>query len=335
MTTTPALLLARRPSGPITHDCFSVGEAVLPVVAEGQVRLRLDWLSVDPAMRGWVNEAPSYIAPVALGAPMRAYAVGTVVESRSADLHVGSLVTGLLAAQHEIVVAAHEVRPVPDPGHPGAALGVLGVTGLTAYFGLYEIGCPRPGDTVAVTGAAGAVGSVAVQLAVIAGARVIGVAGGPEKCAAVRRLGAVACLDYKAKGWARPLAELAPDGIDVLFDNVGGPVLDRLLWSIAERARVVLCGAISQYDAAQATGPAGYLALIVKRASMTGFLLQDFTASFGIAEARLARWRREGALIGDETHFEGLAKIPEAIIALFSGATTGKTLVKLNVDERI
>ncbi|MGE0820039.1 MAG: NADP-dependent oxidoreductase [Candidatus Nanopelagicales bacterium] len=328
-----ALQLVRRPVGVPVPEDWTLVEEDLPELADGSVRVRVTHVSVDPAMRGWLDDAPSYLPPVRLGDTMRALGCGEVVESRAQRWPVGTVVQGLLGVQ-DIADASPRSLTRVDPalGSSVDYLGVLGQTGLTAYFGLFEIGAPRPGDTVVVSAAAGAVGSIVGQVAAISGCRVVGVAGGPDKCrAVVEELGYDECLDYRDGGFAGALAAACPDGIDVYFDNVGGHVLDACLDNLAHGARVVLCGAISQYNQVGTwSGPSRYWQLLVKRARMQGFLVFDYAQQYDVARARLAAWVRQGRITALTTEVHGgVADFPAVLDRLFTGQSTGKLVLVL------
>ena len=287
--------LAARPVGLPKPSDWEFVEEPAPDPGEGQLRVKLEYLSVDPAMRGWMNAGRSYVPPVGIGEVMRAGGLGRVVESRHPDYAVDDLVSGMFGVQRYAVADARGVRRAdtslaPAPVH----LGVLGLTGLTAYFGLLDIGRPQPGQTVVVSGAAGAVGSVAGQIARIKGCRTVGIAGGPDKCAwLVGELGFDAAIDYKAGDLRGELRRHAPDGIDVYFDNVGGDILDAALARLAMGGRIVLCGAISQYNAGELPpGPKHYLNLLLKRGRMEGFLVLDYLPRAAPARRCTGRWRR-------------------------------------------
>jgi NADPH-dependent curcumin reductase CurA len=325
--------LAARPVGLPKPSDWEWAEQPAPEPQDGQFRVELGYLSLDPAMRGWMNEGRSYVPPVGIGEVMRAGGIGRVVDSRHPDYSVGELVSGLFGVQRYAVSDGRAVTRVdtslaPAPVH----LGLLGMTGLTAYFGLLDVGRPEPGQTVVVSGAAGAVGSVAGQIARIRGCRVVGIAGGPEKCAwLVDELGFTAAIDYKTGDVRADLRRHTPDGVDVYFDNVGGDILDEVLRRLARGARVVICGAISQYNAEQPPrGPANYMQLLVERASMTGFLVFDFAERFAEGIAQLAEWRRAGQLHSREEIVQGgLELFPEVFLRLFRGENTGKLILQL------
>lgn len=328
-----SLKLVRRPVGLPSADDWDLVVEDLPDLAEGQVRVRVGSISVDPAMRGWLDDAPSYLPPVRIGDTMRALGCGEIVQSLAPRWPAGTLVTGLLGVQDVADADPRSLTRVDTAlGTPLDHLGVLGQTGLTAYFGLYEIGVPVAGDTVVVSAAAGAVGSVVGQLAALSGCRAVGIAGGPDKCrAAVEQFGFSRCLDHTSDTFAADLAEACPTGIDVYFDNVGGQVLDACLDNLAHGGRVVLCGAISQYNQVGAwAGPSRYWQLLVKRARMQGFLVFDYSSRYDLARSRLACWLAEGRITAATTEIEGdLADFPAVLARLFTGASTGKLLLTL------
>ncbi len=273
MTTNRRIVLARRPVGAIERDVFRLEAEELAPVKEGEARARVVYVSVDPAMRGWLDEGDTYLPAVKIGEVMRAVGVGEVVDSRNERYPEGALVSGLMGWQDYVTIGkANPARPLLPGVSPQSAVGVLGPTGLTAYFGLLEIGRPQPAETVLVSGAAGATGSVAGQIAKIVGCRVVGVAGGPEKCSwLVDDLGFDGAIDYKSANVARRLAETCPNGVDIFFDNVGGPILEAALDVINLRARVVLCGGIAGYNTAEPPpGPRNYMQLVLKRGSHGG-----------------------------------------------------------------
>jgi hypothetical protein len=294
-------------------------------------------LSIDPAMRGWMNEGKSYIEPVGLGEVMRAGAVGKVVASKSPSFREGDLVSAALGAQEYATLDASQLRKAgltgidPRLGTVTQWLNVLGMPGMTAYFGLLDVGQPKPGDTVVVSGAAGAVGQTVGQLAKIKGCRVVGIAGGPAKCEwVVRELGFDACIDYKAGQVRQQLKEHCPKGVDVYFDNVGGEILDHVLARLARGARIVICGAISQYNNTEAIqGPKNYMSLLVNRARMQGMVVFDYADRYPQAVAELAGYLRDGRMKSREDVLTGLENFPEALLKLFSGENFGKLVLQL------
>jgi len=329
-------LLAARPVGlPQRHD-WRFHEQAVAEPGDGEVLVKVLYLSLDPAMRGWMNEGRSYIRPVAIGEVMRAGGVGVVVASRSPRFAVGDHVMGGTGVQRYWSGPADDkganlVRIDPAVGHLTAWLNVLGMPGMTAYFGLLDVCQARAGETVVVSGAAGAVGMTVGQVAKRIGCRVVGIAGGAEKCAfVVERLGFDACIDYKAGQVGAGLKEHCPQGVDVYFDNVGGDILDIVLTRINLRARIVICGAISQYNATGAVkGPANYLALLVNRARMEGMVVFDYAARYPQAVAQLAEWLQQGALQSHEHVVDGFEGFPEALLMLFEGRNLGKLVLKV------
>jgi NADPH-dependent curcumin reductase CurA len=328
--------LAARPSGLPKAEDWSFTEEPVPEPGEGEVLVRIMYISLDPAMRGWMNEGRSYIAPVGIGDVMRALAGGRVVASNHADLAVGDHVTGLLGVQEYALANGHAVMKVDTEIAPlPVYLGTLGMPGMTAYFGLLEIGRPAAGETVVVSGAAGAVGGVVGQIAKLRSARAVGIAGGAEKCAyVVEDLGYDAAIDYKSEDVAAALREHCPKGIDVYFDNVGGEILDAALARLARHARVVVCGAISQYNATGAmTGPANYMSLLVNHASMTGFVVSDYGERYAEGAREMAGWLAEGKLVSrEDIAAGGLERFPETLMRLFEGGNTGKLVLALARD---
>ena len=324
-------LLKARPEGLAGPEHFALDEGPIPEIGDGEVLVRNQYISLDPAMRGWLNDVRSYIPPVALGEVMRAGAVGTVVASKHPKLAVGATVNGTFGVQEYAVSDGKGVIQVdPNAAPLPRYLGTLGMPGLTAYFGLLDIGKPEPGQTVVVSGATGAVGQVVGQIAKIKGCRAVGIAGGPDKCKyAVEVLGYDACIDYKSEDVKAGLRTHCPDRVHVYFDNVGGDILDAALARLAMHARVVICGAISQYNDAVMKGPSNYMALLVNRASMTGFVVFDYAKRYGEALKALTTWSAEGRLTSQEHVVEGIERFPEAFRMLFTGANHGKLVLKV------
>lgn len=326
------VVLAARPVGIPEPEHFGLEVAPLPQVGEGTFLVRNLYLSVDPAMRGWVNAAANYSEPVGVGEVMRAIAVGEIVESRHPDRAVGDIVCGLFGWQEFAVSDGSDVwfAHDPDTAPVTAALGVLGINGLTAYFGLLEVGRPRSGETVVVSTAAGAVGSAVGQIAKIEGCRTVGVTGSADKVRlCLDAFGYDAAVDYSAGGLDRALADACPDGVDVYFDNTSGAISDAVYGHLANGARVAICGtaSVASWDPWPA-GPRVERHLLVKRASMQGFLLFDFADRFDEARARLLAWVGEGRLRYREHILDGLDKAPGAIAMLYAGKNEGKLLVK-------
>jgi NADPH-dependent curcumin reductase CurA len=324
-------LLARRPGGMVSTDDFELVERAVPKLSEGQVLVRNLYLSCDPTQRGWIGR-DTYMPAVKLGEVMRSIAAGEIVESQDARYEVGRLVQGMLGWQDFAIGKPDSVLLTPLlPGVPiEASLNVLGLNGLTAYFGLLEIGRPQPGETVVVSAAAGATGSAAGQIALIKGCHVVGIAGGPDKCSYVRELGFHDVIDYKSENVPQRLRETCPKGIDVYFDNVGGELLNAALARLAMHGRVVLCGAIARYnDTAPVPGPSNYLSLIVQRGHMEGFIVLDYYDRATEAISVLYGWMTEGRLRYRSDIVHGLENAPAALARLFKGENQGKQLVKL------
>jgi len=324
--------LASRPVGMIKDSDFTFGEEPRPeLTADGQVLVRNLYLSVDPTQRGWL-ERDTYMPAIPIGDVVRSFGAGRVVASRDPGFVPGDLVSGLVGWQdYAVMSGAGMLRKLP-PGVPiPNALSIFGITGLTAYFGLLELGKPASGETVVVSGAAGATGMMVGQIAKIKGARVIGIAGGKDKCAYLTgELGFDAAIDYKSEDVAARLSELCPQGLHVFFDNVGGPILDAALANLAMRARVIICGAISMYNEMRAMeGPRNYLNLLVKRSRMEGFVLSDYLSRAGEAVQDLAAWFQAGRIKDRVDIVEGLENAPAALRRLFTGQNIGKQLVKI------
>ncbi len=322
--------LARRPVGMVQRSDFEYVEAPVLQPGDGEVLVKILYISLDPAMRGWMNEGKSYIAPVGIGEVMRAGAVGRVVASNDPGVAVGDHVVGALGVQEYAVAKGKGLTKV-DPGLAPLPvyLGTLGMPGMTAYFGLLDVGKPKAGDTVVVSGAAGAVGQVVGQIAKIKGCRVVGIAGGPDKCAYLRSIGFDAAIDYKHEDLKAALKQHCPKGVDVYFDNVGGEILDAVLTQLAMHARIVICGAISQYNEAKMKGPSNYMSLLVNRASMTGMVVFDYADRYAEAAREMAGWMATGKLKTREDVVEGLVTFPETLLKLFKGENTGKLVLKV------
>lgn len=338
MTLNRRFLLVRRPSGMPVADDFELKSTDAPTLQDGQFLIQNRYASLDPAMRGWMDDAPSYMPPIPLGDAVRASTVGVVVESRAPEFPVGQWVSGLNAIEEYSVgmsggfSQAIDINIVPSPTN---FLSVLGAVGLTAYFGLLEVCKPHPGDVVLVSGAAGAVGSLVGQLAKIKGAsKVIGIAGGPEKCARLtERYGFDVAIDYRGKSVQQLSAEIgshAPDGVNVIFENVGGDILDAGLNNLAMGARIGLCGLISEYNNSdEKTGARNIWQLIVKRASMTGLLVADYVPRFGEGAKVMAELALAGKLVFDEHIDDGIENALPAFMRLFSGSNDGKMILKI------
>lgn len=326
--------LIARPVGKPTAECWEIVENEIPELADNQILIQTKYLSIDPAMRGWMNEGKSYIRPVRIGEVMRALGAGVVVDSKSDAFKAGDYVTAGVGVQEYAVLDAKEAVKV-DPSfiQLPAYLGTLGMSGLTGYFGLLDTGQPKEGETVVVSGAAGAVGSVVGQIAKIKGCRVVGIAGGADKCKyVIEELGFDACVDYKVGDLRKQLKEACPEGIDVYFDNVGGEILDTVLGLINLRARIVICGAISQYNATEKpVGPSNYLSLLVNRARMEGIVVFDNVANYGKAVKEMAGWIAQGKLNANVYEVEGgVRAFPDTLMKLFKGENTGKLVLKVS-----
>jgi len=329
-TTNRQFKLAKRPVGMVQRSDFDYTESPVPVPGDGEVLVKILYISLDPAMRGWMNEGKSYIPPVGIGEVMRAGTVGRVIASNDPGIAVGEHVLGTLGVQEYAVAKAKGLTKVDPTLVPlPVYLGTLGMPGMTAYFGLLDVGKPKAGDTVVVSGAAGAVGQVVGQIAKIKGCRVVGIAGGQDKCDYLRSIGFDAAIDYKHEDVKSALRQQCPKGVDVYFDNVGGEILDAVLTQLAMHARIVICGAISQYNETQITGPRNYLSLLVHRASMTGMVVFDYASRYGEAAREMAGWMASGQLKTREDVVEGLETFPETLLKLFKGENTGKLVLKV------
>ena len=327
-------LLRERPAERIVPETFELVEEEVPEIGEGEALVKTEWISLDPTNRGWILEEPTYLPPVGIGEVMRAIGLGRVIESKHPGYPDGRLVRGLTGWQ-EFAVASDAAPLLAVEEVNGAStswyLGVLGMTGLTAWFGITEIADPQEGETVVISAAAGAVGSVAGQLAKARGARVVGIAGGPEKTALVtERLGFDAAVDYKAPDWRDQLAAATPDGIDVDFENVGGPIMEAVFARLNLRARVALCGLISGYnDADPPPGPRSFGNLLRNRVVLRGFIVLDHLDRGPEAVSEIGGLLAEGRLQPLETVVEGFDRLPTAINMLFDGQNTGKLVVKV------
>jgi NADPH-dependent curcumin reductase CurA len=323
-------LLASRPVGMLEESNFELRTVPVDTPGDGQILVRNRWLAFEPAMRGWMEDRPNYIPPVGIGEVMRGMTVAEVVESKHSDFAAGDLVSGTVGWQ-EWAVLDGGVRKLPAGSDPKLALSVLGITGVTAYFGLLEVGTVKEGDVVVVSGAAGATGSVVGQIAKLKGCRVIGVAGGAEKCAWLTDSAHFdAAIDYKSEDIGARLSELCPDGIDVFFDNVGGEVLDLVLARIARNARIVICGAISAYNLEERPpGPRNYYRIVAQRGRMQGFVVLDYFARFEEAAADLGAWVADGKIAWRVDIQKGFENAPKTLLRLYSGANSGKQLLEL------
>ena len=324
--------LAARPVGLPKRSDWNYKEEPVRDPGDGELLVKILYISLDPAMRGWMNEGRSYVPPIAIGEVMRALAVGRVVSSKNPKFAVGDHVYGVLGVQEYAVTngtGLTKVDPalVPLPVY----LGTLGAPGMTAYFGLLDIGKPQAGQTVVVSGAGGSVGMVVGQIAKIKGCHVVGIAGGAEKCTCVTKdFGFDAAIDYKSENVRAAVQKHCPKGVDVYFDNVGGDILDAVLTQIARGARIVICGAISQYNSTTGIkGPSNYLSLLVNRASMTGMVVFDYASRYPEAAREMAAWMAAGKLKSREDIVEGLETFPDTLLKLFKGENTGKLILKV------
>ena len=329
------IVLTQRPSGAVTEACFAVAECDVPALGDGEALLEVRYLGIDPTIRGWLDERGNYMPGVAIGECVRSNGVGVVVETNNPhEYPLGRAFMHLTGWQRYCVVQSNPFPPitmVPEAVKLTDVLGVLGHIGVTAYIGVLEVAKPQPGETFVVSAAASGVGSIAGQIAKLQCARVIGIAGTAAKCAwLVNDLGFDACIDYKTEDVAAKVTELAPKGIDVFFDNVGGALLDTVLRRLALRARVVLCGDISTYDSAEPAPPLHNLKYLMgKRARMEGFNTLDHWDHYQEAAAQLGAWLAEGKLVGRVDVLDGLERAPEALVRLFSGDHLGKLVVQV------
>ena len=336
-STNHQIRLAARPVGmPKASDWSHTTEAVSSPDAGG-ILVKTHLLSLDPAMRGWMNEGKSYIPPVGIDEVMRAGGVGEVIESNNPAFPVGTIVNAGLGVQEYCLINSAEIKrsgvfAIDTNMAPAQKwLNALGMPGMTAYFGLLDVGLPKAGETVVVSGAAGAVGQTVGQVAKLKGCRVVGIAGGPEKCAwVVNEMGFDACIDYKSGSVRDGLKAHCPKGVDVYFDNVGGDILDTVLTRINRGARIIICGAISQYNnTTPVKGPANYLSLLVNRARMEGIVVFDYADRYPVAIKDIATWMKEGKFQSREDIIEGIDQFPAALLKLFSGENFGKLILKV------
>ncbi|MCR9093176.1 MAG: NADP-dependent oxidoreductase [bacterium] len=330
-------LLAARPVGMVKETDFRLASEEIPGVADGEFLIRNLFLAFEPAQRGWIDDVESYIPPVQLGEAMRAGTVGQVIESKHPEFEKGQLVSGMFGWQEYYLTDGTPgpfggVSRVPDGIPPQRMLSVLGATGMTAYFGIHDIHPVNEGDNVLVSGAAGATGSVASQIARIRGAgKVVGIAGGPDKCKwLVEEAKLDAAIDYKNEDVLRRMREEFPNGVDLYFDNVGGDILDAALLAMAERGRITMCGGISGYnEETPPPGPSNIMQIVIKRLSVKGFILFDHVANAGQAIADLAKWSASGEIAVEEDIQEGFENTPKTFLRLFQGKNLGKQLIKI------
>jgi len=324
--------LAARPVGMPKRTDWAYKEEPVREPGESELLIKILYISLDPAMRGWMNAGKSYIAPVEIGEVMRAGGLGCVTASKNPKFAVGDYVYGAFGVQEFAISNGNGITKINAGAIPlPVFLGTLGMPGMTAYFGLLEIGQPKPGEAVVVSGAAGAVGTVVGQIAKIKGCTVVGIAGGAEKCDyIVKELGFDSAIDYKSEDVRKSLRKHCPNGVDVYFDNVGGDILDAALTQLARGARVVICGAISQYcNTAPIKGPSNYLSLLVNRASMKGMVVFDYADRYPEAAREILAWMTAGKLKSREEIVEGLEIFPETLLKLFKGENSGKLILKV------
>ena len=325
-------LLDARPVGVIKHSDFKLVESEMPSASEGEVLIQTLYLAVEPAMRGWMENRSDYVAPLNIGDVMRGNGVGRIISSQHPDYAEGDIVSGSFGWQEYLVSDGRDLNKVPANIPITSAMSLLGITGLTAYFGLLDVGEPKAGDVVLISGAAGATGSVVGQLAKLKGCKVIGIAGNQQKCDwLTQELGFDAAINYREENQAERVAELCPQGINIFFDNVGGEILDIALDNIAQNARLVICGGISRYNlTGSIPGPKNYFNLVFRRARMEGFIVLDYMPRFGEAMQYLGENLASGKLKSQETVMEGFEHMPDALMALFSGDNIGKQLVHVS-----
>lgn len=327
------IILKQRPKGLPEKDTWEFQSHPIPEPGDGEVLIQHHYISLDPAMRGWINEGKSYIEPVAVGDVMRSGSIGKVIKANNhPKFKEGDYLTGWGGVQQYVVTNGDNWHKVdPDLAPLPMYIGTLGMPGMTAYFGIHEVGKIKEGDVVLVSGAAGAVGSIVGQIAKIKGCKVIGIAGGEKKCKYVKEeLGFDGVIDYKSENLHTALKRECPKGIDVYFDNVGGEILDAALARLRMHARVVICGAISQYNNKEnVKGPSNYLSLLVNRATMQGMVVMDYAKDFGKAAKEMGGWLAQGKLKSKEDVYEGIENFHETFLRLFSGDKMGKLVLKV------
>jgi NADPH-dependent curcumin reductase len=325
------ILLANRPDGMVKDSDFNIVDSDVPPLNDGQVLIKIHYISLDPAIRGWMNAGTTYIPGVPLGGVMRAFSAGQIIESKNPNFHEGQFVEGLLGATSFVVSDGKGLKIIDlSKGTIPQYLGILGMPGMTAYFGLLERGQPKLGETVFVSGAAGVVGSTVGQIAKIKGCKVVGSAGGKEKCDYLLANGFDIVINYKSQNIDEELKKYCPEGISVYFDNVGGETLDAALLNLARGGRVVICGAMSQYnDMQNVAGPKNYMKLVVARGEMKGIIVFDFLDRYPEAINDISTWLSEGKIHSKEHIIEGIENFPMGLRMLFEGKNFGKLLVKL------
>lgn len=329
--TNTQVCLHQRPQGAIKQDDFRINETQLPTLNEGEVLIKLEYISLDPAMRGWMNEGTTYIKGVELGSVMRSFSAGVVIESKNPTVKVGDWVQGLLGVQHFAVSDGKNITVIQQQGFALSwYLGILGMPGLTAYFGLLDKGKPQENETILVSGAAGMIGSLVGQIGLIKGCQVIGIAGGEEKCNYVtKELGFTHAIDYKTENVAKAIKQISPTGVHVYFDNVGGQILDDALLNLSLGARVVICGAISQYNDSQFNGLKNYMKIVSARGTLSGIIVLDYFPRANEAITNLGNWLQQGKIKYREHIAEGIENFASTLNMLFTGENNGKLLLKV------
>ena len=325
------ILLANRPEGMVKDSDFDIVSSEIPKLEDGQVLIQIHYISLDPAIRGWMNAGTTYIPGVAIGSVMRAFSAGEIIDSKNENFPIGTFVEGLLGASSHVISDGKGLKILDlAKGNIPQHLGVLGMPGMTAFFGLLERGQPQAGETVFVSGAAGVVGSTVGQIAKIKGCKVIGTAGGKEKCDYLRSIGFDFVIDYKSENIDEKLKKYCPEGINVYFDNVGGETLDIALANLARGARVIICGAMSQYNnSTDIKGPKNYMKIVTARGCINGIIVFDFIEHFPEAVKEISTWISEGKIRSKEHIVEGIENFPMALRMLFEGKNFGKLLIKM------
>jgi NADPH-dependent curcumin reductase len=322
--------LTDRPQGLPSLNIFKEVETEVPPLQDGQFIVKNNYISLDPAIRGWMNAGTTYIPGMALNAPIRAFTLGEIVDSKNDDFPIGTFVNGLLGVQEYAISDGKGVSKVDmSLGKPSWHLGILGMPGMTAYFGLLEKGQPKAGETVFITGAAGIIGTTVGQIAKLKGCRVVGTAGSDEKCNYLKTIGFDVAINYKTENIAERLAADCPEKISILYDNVGGEQLDIGLAHLAMGARVVICGAISQYNNASIQGPKNYMKIVTARGYITGIIVFDYLNRYPEAVTQMSDWLTEGVIETKEDIYEGIKMFPSVLLKLFSGENFGKLLIKI------
>ena len=334
MTKNKKWILKKRPKGLVEESNFKFVEEELSELQDGEILIQTEYLSVDPTQRMWLTDMPGYLPPIQIDEVIRSGGMGRVIKSKNERFDEGDLVNGFMGWQTHLISDGKGFTKVPEVLPIPTMLNVLGLTGITAYFGLLDIGQPNEGDTVVVSGAAGATGSVVAQIAKIKGCNVIGIAGGEEKCGWLEDCGLDHVIDYKATKATKELGRIAKDGIDIYFDNVGGPLLEAVLFKINLNARIVICGAISNYASTDMpVGPRNLSSLIVNRARMEGFLVLDYLDKADEARQELSKWLMDGKIKHREDIQEGIENAPETLLRLYTGKNKGKQLLKIADPE--